>query len=171
MNTAAWQLLWRLALCVALSWLAWRQGGAVLLCVSLVIWGMALAKPLLESASALRYALRATAWRREEGRYFAYRGVPVQVIEDDDQHCWVRVADVRRIVGFTASDGALSLTYAADWRMLGHPPQPHLRDEALLKHLKKESSPAALKLGRWVERDVAYPARQRRMRRTRSVVE
>jgi hypothetical protein len=158
-------------LCAAVSWLAWRQGGAVLLCVSLVVWGMALAKPLLELASDLRQALRASVWRKHEGRYFAFRGTPVQVIEDDEQHRWVRMADVRRIVGFTSGETALSLTYPEDWRVLGSPPEPHLRDEALLLHLQKEASPIALKFSRWIEREVAYPARQLRMRRTRSVVE
>jgi hypothetical protein len=171
MTSAAWQMLIRLAACVALSWVAWQWGGPVMLCISLVVWGLLLSKPLIELASDGRHALRALAWRREEGHYFAFRGMPVHVLEDDEQQCWLRVAQVRQIVGFTASDTTLAIAYPDDWRLLGRPPAPHLRDEALLVHLKKERSSQALRFAQWLERDVAYPARQRRMRRTRSVVE
>jgi len=143
----------RLALCVACSWLVWRSFGLV---------GIALARPLLDLASELKHQTRAAVWRPVEGRYFAFRGIPVQVLEDEDHRRWVLAADVRRIVGFTASDGTLALTYPDGWRMMSTPARPHVSDDALLVHLGKEKSPEALRLRHWVEREIAIPARRRR---------
>jgi hypothetical protein len=128
------------------------------------LYGVALARPLLDLASEVRHRTRAAVWKPLEGRHYAYRGIPVQVLEDD-QHCrWVRVADVRRIVGFTASDGALALTYPSGWRVMGQPAQPHFRDDALIVHLSKERSAEALRLRHWAEREVAFPAKRLRER-------
>ena len=101
-------------------------------------------------------------WRSLEGRHHAFRGL--QVLEDAEHHRWVRVADVRRIVGHTASDRALALTYPAGWRMLGRPLQPHIRDDELIAHLRTQRSPEALRLRHGVEREIAFPAKRVRDR-------
>ena len=79
-----------------------------------------------------------------EGRHYAFRGRRVQVLEDADQRRWVRLADVRAIVGFTASDGALAITYPDGVRQSRPPGRSRTSsDEALLAHLLKERSPEA----------------------------
>jgi len=162
MNEAAKSFAWRVGICLLVSWLSWRTIGAVGLAISAALYGMLLAKPLYELAGELRDRLRAAAWKPVQGQFWAYRGVPVQVIEDDTHRRWIRVADVRKIVGFTASDGALRLTYPDGWRVLGTPAVPHIDDTALLAHLAKENSQAALKFRHWVEREIAFPARRLR---------
>ena len=74
----------------------------------------------------------------------------------------MRLADIRAIAGFTASDAALQVTYPAGWRLLGRPPLPHLSDEALLVHIGKERSPEAVRLRLWIEREIVFPARHER---------
>ena len=157
-------IAWRVAAGVAASWLGWRLQGTAGLLYGAPVFGFLLARALLDAASALRHALRAAAWRPVQGRHFAYHGVYVRVIEDERHHRWVRAADVRRIVGHTASDGALALTYPDGWRLLGTPAEPHFSDEALLAHLAKEPLPRALKFRHWVEREIAFPARRVRER-------
>lgn len=154
----------RLALCGVVSWALWRVMGPALAVVSAPLYGVALARPLLDLASALRHATRAAIWHPLEGRHFVYRGTPVQVLEDDDHRRWVRAADVRRIVGHTASNGALALTYPSGWRVLGQPAEPHFSDEALIAHLAKESAPEALRFRHWAEREIAFPAQRLRER-------
>ncbi len=129
------------------------------------LYGVLLAKPLLDLMSEMRHQTRVLVWRPLEGRHYVYRGMPVQVIEDDAHVRWVRAADVRGIIGFTASDGALALTYPAGWRQLGEPAQWHFSDEALLTHLRKENSAEAGRFVHWVERTIAFPARRLRARR------
>ncbi|HWH83687.1 MAG TPA: hypothetical protein VNU71_15755 [Burkholderiaceae bacterium] len=158
------RIAWRIALCAAVSWAVWRFGGLVPMVATAPLWGVLLARPLIDLASELRHRLRRHVWRPLEGRHFAYRGTPVQVLEDADHRRWVRAADVRRIIGFTTSDGALAFSYPSGWRALGRPAEPHFSDDALLAHLAKESSPEALRLRHWVERVVAFPARRVRKR-------
>ena len=154
----------RLVPCALCSWLAWRFGGAVIMLATAPLYGIAMARPLLELASELRHHTRAAAWRAVEGRHFVFRGTPVQVLEDAQHRRWVRAADVRRIVGYTASDGALALSYPDGWRALGVPPQPHFSDDALIAHLAKQTAPDALRLRHWVEREIAFPAQRLRER-------
>ncbi|MBC8057925.1 MAG: hypothetical protein H7Y61_15240 [Rhizobiales bacterium] len=158
------RIAWRLALCAGISWLAWRLGGMESMITSLALLGLALARPLIDLASELRHGMRAVVWRKLEGRHFVYRGTPVQVLEDDDHRRWVRAADVRRIIGHTASNGALALTYPSGWRTMGRPAEPHFSDEALIAHLMKESTPEALRFRHWAEREIAFPAKRLRER-------
>jgi hypothetical protein len=154
----------RLAVCVLLSWAVWRWQGLTSMVTTLPIFGVVLARPLIDLAAAVRQQMRQTQWRDVEGRHFEFRGRPVRVIEDDARRRWVRLADVRAIVGFTASDGALALSYPQSVLPLGRAGEPHLRDEALLAHLQKERSAEALRLSRWVEREIVFPARRARER-------
>jgi hypothetical protein len=160
------RIAWRLAVCVLVSWCVWRLGGLAPMVATAPLYGVLLAKPLLELMSDMRHQTRALVWRPLEGRHYVFHGTPVQVIEDDAHVRWVRAADVRRIVGFTASDGALALTYPNGWQLMGQPPEPHISDEALITHLRKESSTEAGRFMHWVERTIAYPARQLRARRS-----
>ena len=164
MSAVLLRIALRLALCAAASWAAWHYIGLTAVVTTAPLFGIALARPLLDLASELRHHTRARVWRELEGRHFVFRGIPVQVLEDE-QHCrWVRAADVRRIVGHTASDGALALTYPNGWRMMGKPAQAHFSDDALIAHLTKETAADALRFRHWAEREIAFPARRVRER-------
>ena len=160
----ALSLALRLAACLVFSWLAWRIGGVPALVLSLVMFGVALARPLIELAGALRQRLRAAVWEPLEGRHFVFRGQPVQVLEDAEHRRWIRAADVRRIVGISASDGALALSYPNGWQTMGRPAEPHFSDDALLAHLDRQGGWVALKFRHWVEREIAFEARRQRRR-------
>jgi hypothetical protein len=152
----------RLALCLLLEWVVWRAFGTPSLPLAVPMFGVALARPLIDLGSAIRHELRRAHWRDAQGRHFVFRGHTLHVVEDADHQRWVRLADVRAIVGFTAT--ALQMTYANGWMLCGHPPAPHLSDEALLAHLAKERAPTAAKLRHWVEREIVFPARRQRQR-------
>ena len=164
MKELAITFLVRGAACSALSWFAWRSGGAFGLCSSLVAWGLAFSRPLMDLVIELYRQARHATWRPLEGRHAVFRGTPVQVFEDADHRRWIRASDVRRIVGYTASDAALALTYPNGWRLIGKPAVPHFSDDALLAHLAKENSPVGIRLRLWVEREIAFPARRQRRR-------
>jgi hypothetical protein len=164
MSVLSLRIALRLLLCAGCAWLAWRFGGLVVMVCTAPLFGVALARPLVELASDMRHHTRAAVWMPLEGRHFAYRGLPVQVIEDERHTRWVCAADVRRIVGFTANDRALALTYPNGWQLMGRPAQPHFSDDALIAHLRKETAPAALHFRHWAEREIAFPARRVRAR-------
>jgi hypothetical protein len=154
----------RLALCLALSAFARWLFGATGLILGLLLLGVALARPLLDLASAVRHEMRRANWRDVHGHHFSFRGHSVRVVEDADHQRWVRLSDIRAIAGFTASDASLKLTYPKGWQLYGRAPVPYLSDEALLEHLAKERAPTAVKLRLWVEREIVFPARRQRER-------
>jgi hypothetical protein len=164
MKELALTFLGRGLLCAAASWLAWRFGGIFGVCASLALWGLAFSRPLIDPVIEMNRQARTATLKPLEGRHAVFRGLPVQVLEDADHVRWVRAADVKRIVGYTASEAALALTYPAGWRRLGSPSMPHFSDEALLAHLAKERAPVAAKFRGWVEREIAFPARRQRER-------
>ncbi len=154
----------RLALCAAATWALWRLGfgtGVVFMAAAV---GLALARPLVDLTIALWQAMRHANWRELEGHHFAFKGRSVRVVEDAGHQRWIRLADIRAIAGFTASDASLRITYPGGWGLRGRLREPYLSDEALLAHIAKEHSPEALRLRRWVEREIVFPARRQRER-------
>ncbi len=154
----------RLAVCVLLSGAVWHWLGALSMVPTLPLFGILLARPLIALASALRDEMKRKHLAAVEGRHYAFRGRRVQVVDAADRRRWVRLADVRAIVGLTASDGALAISYPDGVRRLGRPAEAHVSDEALLAHLLKERAPEAARLRLWVEREIVFPARRQRER-------
>lgn len=154
----------RLVVCVALSWAVWRWFGLASMVPTLALFGVFLARPLLDLAGEVRDGVKQVQLAPVEGRHYAFRGRPVRVLDDADRRRWVRLADVRAIVGFTASDGALAISYPDGVRRLGRPAEAHVSEEALLAHLLKERTPDAARLRAWVEREIVFPARRERER-------
>jgi len=157
------EILLRGGFCAGLAWGLRRLGFPI----SVLLWiaglaGVVLARPLIDLAIEIYQAMRRANWRELEGRHYVFKGHTVHVVKDVDYQRWVRVADIRAVVGFTASDAALQVTYPNGWRMLGRPPLPHLSDEALLVHIGKERSPAAVRLRVWIKREIVFPARRER---------
>ena len=159
------RLALRGALWAGLSGLAWWQSGASPVFVfALALGGPLLAGPLLDLVGDLRRQMRQAVWGPVEGRHFAYRGTPVQVREDVEHRRWIRVADLRRVVGFTSSDATLALTYPAQWHLDAADGSAWLEAEAALVHLGREPGAAAHRFARWLEQEVAWPARRQRER-------
>ncbi len=155
----------RLAIAGALAGLAWRLDGPSFLFVcALALSGPLLARPLLDLAGDLRRQLRQAVWAPLEGQYFVFRGTPVTVREDVDHRRWIRVASLRRVVGFTASDGALALTYPRHWQVDARDGSAWIDAEAAIVHLRRDPGAQALRLAQWIEREVAFPARRQRER-------
>ena len=164
MKPLALRLLMRTGAGLLLVAVGWRTFGAIGLVLAGSATGLMLAPLLFESVSALRRRMREHVWRKEEGHFYAYKGRRVRVIEDASHCRWVSAADVREIVGFTASEGALALSYPSGSRKFGSPPEAYLSDEALIVHLAKESGADAIRFKNWAEREISFPAQRLRKR-------
>lgn len=163
MSSTLLTLALRLAIAAALAaWAWWMDGPSFLFVFALALSGPLLARPLLDLAGDLRRQVRAAVWAGQEGQHFVFRGTPVTVREDVDHRRWLRVADLRRLVGFTASDGALALSYPHHWSVDGR--GGWLDAEAAIVHLHRDAGAQALRLAQWIEREVAFPARRQRER-------
>ncbi len=155
----------RLAIAAAIAGLAWwHSGPSSLFVIALALSGPLLARPLVDLAGDLRRGLRHAVWGPLEGQHFVFRGMPVAVREDVDHRRWIRMADLRRIAGFTASDGALALTYPQHWLIDTGDRSAWLEAEAAIVHLRREPGAQALRLAQWIDREVAFAARRQRER-------
>jgi hypothetical protein len=152
----------RIGVCLVVSWLGWRMGGAYGLGSSLALYGVLLAHPLVELAGELRGRLREEAFRPIEGNFWSYKGRRLTVIEDEQHVRWIKALDVARIIGVTLNHASLEQNHPQGYRRFGE--LPCFSDETLLLFLAKQSSPEAIRFRNWVEKDIAFPARRLRER-------
>lgn len=154
----------QIALCLAVyALVGWRFGAFGLVLASPGL-AAAVARPVLTLLANFRHGMRERTWLPVHGHHYVFKGITIHVLEDEDHCRWIPLADVRKVAGATASEGALTVAYPERFKRLGKPAQPHLRDDALVEHLGKESNPVALRFRTWVDRDVAFPGRRIRKR-------
>jgi hypothetical protein len=158
------------ALCIAgvLGWLhALGVGLRLLLALALLFSFVAIVMPHL----GVRWlddailALRTLFWRREQGQFHAFAGVPLD-IEDDGRHVWVAGEGLQRALGTTDSEAALAARHAGNWRRDADGVLL-LRVDAVVQHLNTmpgRHDPRVQRLRRYFEREVLFPARLRRER-------
>ena len=99
--------------------------------------------------------------RRVEGRYFAYRGMSLDIAIDEQAVCWVSTADVRKLVPALPGEPVLARLYSGQVKESGEPRQWRITIQALTLFLSRSTDADLTKFGSWLERDVAQPARNR----------
>ena len=154
----------QIALCLLVYVMVGNYFGAMGWAIASPGLGAAIARPIMNLVANLRHRARASMWLPQHGNYYAYKDIRVYVVEDEDHCRWVRMADVRRIVGASAKDSALAQVYPNGWQLGGSPPEPYIRDDALAAYLRKENRPVTLKMGLWVQRNLVLPGERVRAR-------
>lgn len=155
----------QIVLCVAVyGLLAWKFGpfAAVILAPGLAA---AVARPIINLTGSLHGDARELVWKPALGQHYAYKGITIHVLEDDDYQCWIPLADLRKVMPRTPVEATLAIAYPGRVQRVGDAKQVCLRDDAVIEHLGKQTDPAAIKFRNWVEKDVASPARRRRQHR------
>jgi hypothetical protein len=160
----------RLLLCMAATGLLWwlwmsffsdrKQALFPALLSTVFFYAAALARPLIDLLSEWRRHARQQAWADVEGQFYAFHGQSVAVVEDIDHHRWVRLQDVRKVVGWSAPDSALRRIHGPAIQSWGQPPHMHLHVEALIAALAGSSQAKTLRFRHWLEREVAIPSRR-----------
>jgi hypothetical protein len=152
----------QIALCLAVfALVGWRFGKFAVVWTAPLL-GAALCRPIMALVANIRHGARARVWLPVHGQHYVYKGVTIHVQQDEDRCRWVPLADVRKVVGTTASERTLAVAFPDRCKPLGKPAQSCLRDDALVEHLGRENNPAALRLRTWVERTIVLPGRKLR---------
>lgn len=165
MNPLLTQIVLRLLACGAAAWLLWGLlQGPLGLVFAAPLFGIALARPVLELLGLAYATTRELAMSPLEGRHFAHRGVPLDIAEDERHHRWVRVRDLRRLLPGLPRDASLRRQFPQGLLLDG---RRGLRIDAdtLLECLCKATDPDSLKFRNWLEREVVMPAATLRRRR------
>ncbi len=109
--------------------------------------------------------LRALHWRREQGRHHAFAGIPLRV-HDDGRACWMAGADLQRVLRTEDAEDVLAARHSGRWRRDADGTLM-LRVDAVVEQLASapgRMDPRTVRLRRYLERDVLFPAAQRRRR-------
>jgi hypothetical protein len=115
----------------------------------------------------LIHRVRAFHWRHEQGRHHAFAGIPLH-INDDGRHVWVDGEGLQRVLGSHDSDEVLAARHAGRWRR-DHQGRLQLRVDTVVDVLAKAPGrldPRTVRLRRYFEREVLFPAAERRRRST-----
>jgi hypothetical protein len=144
------------------------RGSWVTLGVAAVVALAFVAAPrlLLTLASAAKHRVRAQAWAHEEGSHHSFCGTTLR-IEHDARYSWVAGDDLQRVLGSRDREDVLAARLAGHWQR-----DPRgvlmLRVDAVVEHLAHmpgRMDPRVVRLRRYLEREVLYPAARRRARR------
>ena len=101
--------------------------------------------------------------RKVEGRYVEYRGMSLDIHVDADALCWISTHDARKLLPLPA-DAVLRRLVPLQCRELGDPRQWRITTDALAQVMSKSQEADVAKFCKWLEADVARPARNRRER-------
>lgn len=136
--------------------------------VGLVITGIVPSYGVRALDRALQ-AWRAWNWRHEDGRHHAFGGLALH-IEDDGRHVWVLGEDLQAVLRTRDPDDALAARHSERWRR-DERARLWLRVDAVVERLATmpgRTEPRRLRLRRYLERDVLFPAAERRRRGRRA---
>jgi hypothetical protein len=150
------------ALAVPVTWLYTRMWSTAFTYSAPIVAGL-LARPVLELAGRTPRALRHAALQGVAGRHYAYRGRSVDVHEDERHVRWLSISDVRRCVPGLPDAAVLRRLNPSACADTG----PRTREgritaDALAATLGKTTDARTGHFLKWLERDVARPARHRR---------
>jgi hypothetical protein len=104
-------------------------------------------------------------WRREQGTHHSFGGLALH-IEDDGRHVWIAGADLQRVLGTRDRDDVLAARVPGRWRHDEGQPLL-LRVDAVVAYLAAapgRMEPRVVRLRRYLERDVLFPAAEMRRR-------
>ncbi len=156
----------RLVLASAALALGWEFMGLTGVVLCSPVAGACLARPIFEQLTSLYAGTRAAAYRKLQGRYYAFRGVPLDIVEDVRGQRWLRTAEVRNLIASFPRDGVLRHVCPEGLRPEQDTDRPGLRIRAdTLDHLLAASRQlATLKFRNWLQREVIFPAHRGRER-------
>ncbi len=158
------RILLRSAACVLATYVVWRWLGAIAFPICAPLFGIALARPLIDLLSLSHSALREKAFAPVSGRHFEFRGLFVDIAEDADHYRWIRIADVRKVIEHLPRDLSLRRQFPDGCAEDPESHQLRIQAEALLQYLAHSTHPDSLRFRLWLERDVILPAQNMRRR-------
>ena len=167
-RTAARALAVGVGIAATLGLLHWLGVGLrLLLALGIVLSFVGLILPFvgMRWIDAAVLWLRERFWAREQGHFHSFGGVPLD-IDDDGRHVWVGGHGLQRAMGRNEPEATLAARHAGRWRRRSDG-DLQLRVDAVVAWLASmpgRDDPRVQRLRRYFEREVLYPAEQRRRR-------
>ncbi|MFN0182497.1 MAG: hypothetical protein ACKVQR_01645 [Aquabacterium sp.] len=147
-----------LALSALLTWLVWRWLGPIAFAICAPLFGIVLARGLIDGASWLRHAGHRRALRDVEGRHYAFHGHAIDILEDDEGPRWLRHADVAKIVPGLMAPAVMARLHPDGVRDAQRPARARVRADVLDQLLLRSTQATTLKFRHWLQREVIFPS-------------
>jgi hypothetical protein len=152
---------------VAWSFSQWQGALRFVLAVAIALLYVVLVLPHLgiRVIDRVILQLRTIHWRHEQGCHHAFGGVPLQVT-DDGRFTWVAADGLQRACGHREPEDVLAARHAGRWRR-DRRGTLWLRVDTVvdvLAHAPGRQDPRTVRLRRYFEREVLFPAAERRRR-------
>ncbi len=154
----------RVAVASGFSYFVYRWGGSfkegmVYVVLSLPLWGVILAKPILEFFGGYFDWAKREPYAKWQGRYYEFYGTHVRAEEDDEQ-IWFMERDLLKILG-RKPEKTNKLSYGEGNYREMRPGVLLLSESAAVALAGRSHHPDAGKLKFWLEREVIAPRRKR----------
>ena len=157
----------RLLSCAVVTWLVWRWVGVFSLVFCAPLFGIALARPVLEMIENTTLLAKRLGYRKINGRHFEHMGRSLDIADDDEGYSWLKTDDVRKVVAGLPGDPVLARLFPGQVQLGTAADVPRMKAEALDACLGKATEASTLKFRLWLQREVILPANLRRRRDAR----
>jgi hypothetical protein len=155
------ELAVRAAICVAVTWFLWQGSGAIGLVLAALIWGLLMAKPILELVPMLVREMKRSAWSEWDGDVIVFETYRLRV-RSVAGYPWIVDDDLLAVLGKQGSDAERRRSDPANRAHLPGTKLWGYSEGGALKYLSSSRHPDAHKLRLLLERQVFLPARKRR---------
>lgn len=148
----------RVALVGAVLTASYSLLGPIGALVASPIPALVLVRPVLQLLAASARETKRLALRRLEGVYYSFRGVPVAVLEDDDQNRWVSLRDARKVLQSLPRDQVIRKLASSGVQQGEGAAGNFVQVDDLIAILGKAQATQAVKFKAWLQRDVYFPS-------------
>ena len=157
------ELAARIALGSVVTWFLYHKSGATGLIFAAPLWGVLLAKPILELMSALVRGAKRSAWGGRDTDAIAF-GIHRLRIRYVAGYPWVVDEDLLAALGEASSDALRRRVDPANCAQLPDSALWGLSERGVVNYLSSSRHPDANKLRLLIEHQVFLPARSKRER-------
>ena len=152
----------------ALALLLWLAIKWPLTGLTVVVGGLVVAAALggVEFFSGWLRWTRWAVWRTEQGSHLSFDGISLH-LDDDNVHLWINAGEWRRLRRIKETDDVTAARHSAGWRR-NQGGGLQLRLDVVIAVMAQASDRLEarnIKLRRYLERDILFPAAERRRRR------
>jgi hypothetical protein len=151
----------RLAIGSLVTWLLYERSGATGLVLAAPVWGVLMAKPILELVAMLVRGTKRSAWSEWDGDVIAFESYRLRV-RYVAGYPWIVDEDLLAVLG---KEGSETMRRRADPANCAQLPDCGLwgySEAGAVKYLSSSRHPDAHKLRLLLERQVFLPARKKR---------
>jgi hypothetical protein len=155
-------------LTTVLGWVFLKGWGPIKAALLVAIFFVGVASAVwygIGKAGDLHAAARERLGAHNAGSHHAFAGVTLQV-EDDGRAVWLDAPGLQRVLGLKEADDVTAARTPGQWRR-DDAGRTWLRVDAVIQylgHMPGRNDPRVQKLRRYLERDVLFPAQERRRR-------